>query len=81
MVSGTNLALGVGAGAGLMAMLPVLMPLLIILCCCCSSSSFPVSISSSVLFGDLRSSGSYQKAKEHFDTKEKMRPNIINQKY
>jgi hypothetical protein len=76
---GKKLGIGVGATAGIGAMMPILLPILILVCCCSSSISLPSCISSSVLFGDLRSSKSFQKAKEHFN--EKKKPMILNQKY
>jgi len=79
MGTGTKLAMGVGASAGLAGMMPFLIPIILIICCCSFSMIFPVSFSSSVLFGDVRGSKSFQKAKEHFE--EKSKPNRLNQIY
>ena len=50
-------------------MLPfIIIGVLLLLCCCCSSF-FPAAISSSVSFADLRESGSFKRAKEHFNSK------------
>ena len=76
MGSGTKLAVGVGTAGGIMAMMPILLPILILLSCCCSSSSTVSGIFSSISFDDLRNSGKYKKAKEHFEEKK-----ILNQQY
>lgn len=61
-------------------MLPfIIIGIVLVLSCC--SMCLPSCISSSVLFGDLRSSKAFQKAKEHFDTNKQMKPAIINQRY
>ncbi len=50
-------------------MLPFIIIGILLICCCSSSSFFPAAISSSVSFADLRESGTFKRAKEHFNSK------------
>ncbi len=50
-------------------MIPLLIIGLVLLCICSCGMSLPLGISSSVLFGDLRGSGTYREAQEHFNQK------------
>jgi hypothetical protein len=54
-------------------MIPFIIIGILLLCCCTFSCIFPASVSSSVLFGDLRSSKTFQQAKEHFNEKKKIK--------
>ena len=48
----------------------IIIGILVVVCCLCSIC-LPSCISSSVLFGDLRDSASFKKAKEHFNQNKK----------